>query len=116
MRTMLLDVAAWDLVVDASGNIAVAEEPYALAQDAASAIRLFLGELYYDTRPGVPYYQEILGKSPPVALVKARMVEAALRVPEVVSAQVFISDWTDRVVRGQVQVRDATGSVTAARF
>jgi hypothetical protein len=32
MRTLLLDTVAWDLVLDVNGNIAVADEPYALAQ------------------------------------------------------------------------------------
>lgn len=31
--TLLLDTLAWDLAVDAAGNIAVATEPYSLAQD-----------------------------------------------------------------------------------
>ena len=52
--TLLLTPQTWDLTVDASNNIAVAAEPYALAQDAASAIRLFQGEDYYDTTRGIP--------------------------------------------------------------
>jgi hypothetical protein len=38
-------------VLDAEGNIAVASEPYSLAQDAASAIKTFAGEVFWDT-PG----------------------------------------------------------------
>ena len=52
-QTLLLDPLKWDLVVDAAGNIAVASPPYALAQDAASSIKLFSGECYYDTSIGV---------------------------------------------------------------
>ena len=40
--TLLLDQTEWDLVLDASGNIALASPPYALAQDVASAVRTFL--------------------------------------------------------------------------
>ena len=40
-------------------NIAVADEPYALAQDAASAIRTFIGECYYDTTKGLPYFEKV---------------------------------------------------------
>jgi hypothetical protein len=39
----LPDRSTWDLVLGASGNIAEASAPYALAQDAASAIQLFAG-------------------------------------------------------------------------
>lgn len=115
MRTVLLDTALWDLVLDAKGNIAVADAPYALAQDAASAIKLFKGELWYDTRPGVPYDQ-ILGRSPPLSFIKAQFVAAALRVPGVVAAQCFLNEITDRQVHGQVQVTDRAGVISAAGF
>lgn len=116
MQTLLLDVDTWDLTIDGAGNIAVASEPYALAQDAASAIKLFIGELYYDTSQGIPYFEQIYGKSPPLSLMKAYFNEAALSVPGVVSAKTFITSWIDRVVTGQVQVTDAAGNVTAAGF
>ena len=41
MNTLLLDLTNWDLLVDASGNIAVASDPYSVAQDVASAVRVF---------------------------------------------------------------------------
>ncbi|MGO4560967.1 hypothetical protein [Rhizobiales bacterium 3FA27D7] len=116
MKTLMLEPSAWDLKIDASGNIALAAEPYALAQDAASAIRLFQGELYFDTRPGIPYFDQILGQAPPISLMKAWFVRSAMTVPGVVSAVAYISEWTDRTVRGQVQVKDSNGNVTAASF
>lgn len=115
--TLLLDQAAWDLVLDVNGNIAVASAPYALAQDAASAIKTFLGEVYFDTTMGVPYMTEILGRSPPLALLKSRLQVAALTVPGVASAEVFIIALRDRDLTGQVQVRSAaTGAVSVAPF
>jgi hypothetical protein len=114
--TLLLDAETWDFVLDASNNIAVAAEPYALAQDAASAMKLFLGELYYDTTQGIPYFQQILGHWPPLPLLKSYLEDAALTVPGVVSAKCFITSVTDRSVHGQVQVTDATGVTTAASF
>lgn len=113
---MLLDTVAWDLAVDTAGNIAVAGEPYSLAQDAASAIRLFLGELYYDTAQGIPYFQQVLGRRPPISLLKAHFNRQAMSVPGVVKSQCFITDWTDRKISGQVQVWDANGNVSAAGF
>ena len=116
--TLALDPDTWDLTVDAAGNIAVLDEPDSLAQDAASAIRTFLGECYWDTTVGVPYMTEILGKSPPtVALLKEVFVDAALTVPGVASAQVFIVSISNRGVSGQVQVVSmATGLTSAANF
>jgi hypothetical protein len=115
MDTLYL-TPAWDLCLDASGNIAMATGPYSLAQDAASACRTFVGECWYDTTIGVPYWQEILGHFPTLTLVKAQLVAAAMTVPGVESAQVFISGVVGRQLQGQVQVTDADGNTTAASF
>lgn len=109
MKTLLLAGGDWDLITDSAGNIAVASEPYALAQDVASAIRLFLGELWYNTGPGVPYFSDILGRAPPVQVFKEFMVRAALTVPGVVAADCTIEAFEARTVRGQVTFRDSTG-------
>jgi hypothetical protein len=114
MQTLLLDVAQWDLVLDANGNIAVASDPYSLAQDAASAIKTFLGEVFWDTTIGVPYLQQIFGVAASLALVKAQLTEAALTVPETASAQCFITAFTQRNLQGQVQVTSQTTGQTSA--
>jgi hypothetical protein len=112
MNTLLLDVALWDLCLDADGNIAMAQPPYALAQDVASAIRTVLGEVWYNDTLGIPYFQQILGKRPPLPVLQAYMVQAALTVPNVVSA-ICIIDSVDRATRkviGQVQFTDNLGN------
>lgn len=115
MQTLELD-HAWDLMVDASGNIAVAPELLSMAQDAASAIKTFAGEVYFDTTLGIPYFSQILGYSPPVSLLKAYFNQAALTVPGVITSKTFITSWVDRVVSGQIQITDSSGTVTAAGF
>lgn len=114
--TLLLDPSSWDLIINASGDIAVASEPYAVAQDAASAIRLFEGEDYYDTTRGVPYWADILSHAPPVSLMKAKFVEAAKTVPGVRAARCFINSITSRRVSGQVQVTTESGFTVAVGF
>lgn len=116
MKTLLLDVANWDLVADASGNIAVAAEPYAYAQDVACAIRLFLGELWYDKTDGIDYFGEILGKAPPIQVFKERMIAAALTVPGVVSAECVIDVFENREVTGSVRFRDENGDAGVVSF
>ena len=78
MDTLLLDTVTWDLAVDALGNIAMASDPYAQAQDAASNIRTFAGEVYFNTTLGVPYWEQILGLAPPISVMKAHWNAAAL--------------------------------------
>lgn len=114
-RTLLLDAAVWDLALDISGNIAVASEPYAQAQDAASSIRTFQGEVYYDVNRGVPYFAQILGQLPPVSLMKAKFEYAAKLVPGVTRARCFLTGFSSRGVSGQVQISTKTG-VSAAGF
>lgn len=115
--TLLLDQIWWDLVLDADGNIAVASEPYSLAQDASSAIRTWLGEVYFDTTLGIPYLQQIFGRTPSLTLLKATLESAAGTVPGVSKATVFLSSTEGRAVTGQVQVTSkSTGQVSVATF
>lgn len=115
-QTLLLDLANWDLMVDAYGNIAVASAPYALAQDAASAIKTFQGELWYDTTQGIPYWSDVFGEPINLPMLKAQMQNAALSVPGVATATVYITAFTGRQISGQVQITDAAGTMTAAGF
>ena len=108
-NTLLLTQDIWDLCLDASGNIAMAQPPYALAQDAASSIRTFAGEVYYDTTRGVPYFAQILGQLPPVSLMKQQFTDAALLVPGVASAQTFITGFSGRKISGQAQITTTSG-------
>lgn len=121
---MLLDQTTWDLVLDANGNWAAAAPPYSLAQDVASAIRTFLNDVWYNSKDGVPYFQNILGQAPPISLFQEYMVQAALSaVPN--TADVFVKsatcvitsfDATTRAVAGQVQFIDSNGNPGAVTF
>lgn len=114
--TLLLDQTAWDLVLDAHGNIALAAPPYALAQDVASAIRLFLGELYYNTQKGVPYFQDILGSLPPASMLTQLLSNQALTVPGTVSARTVITAYDAGSVSGTVYFTDESGETTLVNF
>ena len=101
MNTLILDTVKWDLLIDAAGNIAVAQDPYSQAQDAASAIRTFQGEVYYDTTLGIPYWEKVLGFAPPLSLIKHYINTAALTVPGVVGAVSYINSFVKRAIGGQ---------------
>lgn len=113
MDTLLIDRTANDLVLTLSGDIAVASGGYALAQDAASNIRTFRGECWYNAAKGVPYRAEIQGKAPPLSLVRDAFVRQALAVPGVVKARCYFTDFKGRTLSGQVQV-SADGRFFAA--
>ena len=115
-NTLLLDRTVWDLLLDGSGNIAIATEPYAIAQDVASACRTFLGEVYYDTVLGVPYFQQILNKNPPLALLKQLLVDQALTVPGCANPVCYILGIDNRKVTGQIVFTGPNGSTQVTGF
>ena len=126
MNTLALDNANWDLTVDPLYNIAMATGPYAIAQDVGSAIKLFAGELYYDTTQGVPYFTDILGQTFNQSVIEAEMNEAALSVPGVVQAQTTLFDGAtpealaayrqQRILTGTVKVIDTVGQSLNVTF
>lgn len=116
--TLLLDQSAWDLVLNSNGDIALASPPYALAQDVASAVRTFLGELWYDTTQGLPYWTQILGKLPSSSLLIELINQVVLTVTGVVSSQTIITGFSPvtREVSGQIQFVDVNNQSTTVSF
>jgi hypothetical protein len=128
-NTLLLDNINWDLLVDLNGNIAMAQEPYSLAQDVASQARLFAGELWFDTVQGIPYLpgetfanisappgvaSNVLGQYPSLALWQQYYKEAAFLVQNVSSAQMFFAALaSDRSLGGQLVITASDGPTLA---
>lgn len=106
MDTLYLDPVSWDLSLTKDGDIAIAKKPYSTVQSVANAIRLFEGELYYDTEQGVPYFDEVLGRPHSFALFKHRMEEAALRVDGVKDVAVSVHQISERRLSGNVTFKD----------
>lgn len=116
MDTFLLDQKTWDLTTDLSGNWALASNPYSQAQDAASAMRLFQGELWYNTARGIPYWQQVLGRYPPLSYVRSLLAQIALTVPGIVRVRVFISAFKNRKISGQVQIFTSARQTSTVAF
>lgn len=115
-NTLLLDQSAWDLVLDVNGNIALAGAPYSVAQDVSSAVRTFLGECWYNTTLGLPYWQQILGEFPPLQFVSQKISEAAFTIPNVVKADVTFTAFTNRELSGQILITDTDGVTANVAF
>lgn len=115
MNTLLLS-SSWDLSLDANNNVALATGNYALAQDAASAVRTFAGEVYYNSLLGLPYWLSILGQLPPLNFLRSQYVAAARAVPGVAKVQVFFSSFVNRQLSGQVQITSVSGQTSAVIF
>jgi hypothetical protein len=117
MTSLLLARDTWDLVIDANANVAVATAPYALAQEAACAIQTWAGEEWFNTAAGVPYLTQVFtGVPPSLPQIKQLLINAALTVPGVASAQVYVNSISLRGLSGQVQITSSTGQTAAAGF
>jgi hypothetical protein len=133
MDTLLLDPKTRDLMLDDSQNIALASsvdptdppfsEAYGQAQDAACQIKLFQGELFYDTLQGAPYWQQLLGYLPSTPLMVAKFNQAAALVTGVVATECTIDSLADRGVQtptgqpgGTVSITNVAGQTAIVRF
>lgn len=116
MKTLFLMPSDWDLRLDTNGNIGLAEEPYALAQDVASAVRLFDGELWYDTRKGVPHFDEALGRVPSYSLYRHHLEEAAKTVEGVVAAKATLLHRDGRILSGNISFIDNFGKAHSVQL
>lgn len=108
--------AGWDLTVDGSRNLSMLSGPAAVAQDVASAISTFLGEVYYDTTQGIPFFADVLGQAYSPSLLRALLVQAALTVPDVVQAQAKITGFQNRKITGVVNIIDTSGQALGVTF
>ena len=106
----------WDLQVDGNKNIAVNTGSLALAQDVASVIQTFQGEVYYDTTQGLPYLSDVMGQPYAPSLLKPALNAAALTVPGVLAAKATISTFANRRASGVIDITDATGEALGIYF
>lgn len=110
MKTLFLNPSTWDLAVDSYGNIAVAESPYAVAQDVASSGRLWQGEARYDTSRGIPYETGLLGYLPSSSLVASWYRQEAMTIQEVKDVSVSLNfDRHLRSLSGSIEITTING-------
>ncbi len=117
MNTLLLDRTTWDILPDASGNMAVASGSYAICQNVASAIRVFSGECYYNTASGLPYRQHILAHAQAASVFRMQVAQAAGGVAGVAAAQCVLTGISaNRQLSGYVLVSTTLGDVHNVGF
>lgn len=114
MKTLKLN-ENWDIFVDESGNIALADDDYGVAQTAANKIRLFTRDAYFDQTKGIPHFDIELGKQFSVAesVLTNRIRKEVLSVSGVTDAKVSLEKDNDgRIIGGNVYVTTSTGTVS----
>lgn len=121
MDTLLLDTPTWDLTTDSSGSLATTGDAdrnavqggaLRLAQDVATRVSSWRGEVYYDTTQGIPY-DAILGQYPNLVVLQQTYSEEALKVPGCATALAQLSfDRSGRALGGTISVADVTGNLS----
>lgn len=116
-RTLYLDPQSWDLRVDDKGNLAVVDGPYAIAQNVANAIRLFLGEAWFNRDKGIAHYDIELGHKPPYELLRTKILTAARGVQGVKDARVTYLTFNDaKVLTGSITLMLLDGGTQDVAF
>lgn len=98
---------AWDVAVDAAGNIATTSGDYAVAQNAANACRLFYEDAPLDMTRGIPYFDITLGKKSSVSasVLRSRIKDIVSEIYGVTDVEVAIDyDNEGRIDGGEVQI------------
>ena len=119
MDSLALDIALWDLDVDARGNwrtvgdstpSPMSQGPgMRLAQDVATRCMTWRGECYFDTTQGIRF-ENILGQGPSPALAQDAFQTEALKVPTCNTAiPVFSFTSKSRQLSGTMTVSSASG-------
>lgn len=101
--------ADWDLDLTSGGNLPTVSGAERVAQDVACYVRTWQGECWYQAEDGIPYLVDELATLPPKELVIERAMERALEVPNVLTAEVTLTEFADRVLKGDIQVTTDDG-------
>ena len=109
----------WDLGLDDQGNLATVGDATAgdvqtgpgmrLAQDVATRLRAWRGEVWFDTEQGIDY-PRYLGQAPSLIQLRADYQSEALLVPQCATALADLSlTRPNRQVGGTIYLSDLTG-------
>lgn len=100
MITWALKKDSWDITTDEVGNIATLSGNDRLAQDVASSVRVFTGELPFDIERGVDYNKPDTNRY----ILNDQMNEQARLVEGVQNSVVVFEELKDRVLKPVVYV------------
>lgn len=121
MDTLALDTSLWDLDTDARGNLRTVGDAtpqndqtgpgMRLAQDVATRVSAWQGEVYFDTTQGIDY-PTYFGGPPNLSLLQSVFNTEALKVPSCASALAAFTftAGSSRTIGGTLNVSDVAGN------
>lgn len=103
------EVKSWDMKLDINGNIAVCDETYSIAQQAATEIKLFEGEGWYDRSQGTPHFAQILGINSNLGLIRNILLGRVNGVDNVMRSDIDMYVDSSRVLHGNIFITSQSG-------
>lgn len=102
-----------DLALE-NGNFVFIDGSKLVRQTILARFRFFLGEWFLDTREGVPYYRDILVKSPDRSVVRSVFQQVLAGTPGVLDVLRFelLFDEAARTIRFSFEVQSTDGVIT----
>lgn len=83
-------IPAGDIELGPDGDFVYAEGPEYIRIRLAARFQFYRGEYFLDTRQGIPYYRDALGrKSPDLNVLRSTFREVILTTPGVISLKSF---------------------------
>jgi hypothetical protein len=119
--TLALDISLWDLDVDSQGNLRTVGDATStldqtgpgmrLAQDVATRVQAWQGEVFFDTTQGINY-PAYFGGPPNLSLLQSVFNTEALKVPlcRTALAQFTFTAGKKRTIGGVLNVSDIAGN------
>lgn len=108
---------AWDLVLDANGNLSILKGTAAICQNVCNEARLFTDDAYFAAERGIPWFSDQLARPVQEAVTISNLRNAALGVPgveRVDAVELEALDRETRVLKGKVTITTEDGN--NARF
>lgn len=110
MTTSFLLDQEGDLTIDAEGNLAICDEPYATAQDVACFIKTIKGEVWLDKNDGTPDY---LTNAMPLSIISQEFEQMAMTHENVAAATASLSLDDGGILNGVVLLRLKDGQTVS---
>lgn len=112
MSDLRLNESSYDLDV-VNGDLSLIENQDAIRQNIRQRLLLFLGEWFLDTAAGVPYYQDVLKKSPNPQVLQGVFQDAIFNTPGVLELLSYEQEYdpAERTLQISFSVRTETGNI-----
>jgi len=99
-----------NFLISLSGDFVILTGIEQVGQDSWLAAQCFVGDIYFDTPTGIPYFEDILGGNPPDSLIAHDYIKTISDVTGVDDVSVANILRQNRIIQPTITVLDFEGS------